>query len=126
MSPHEYWQRNCRIGASMLPRAEVQYRHAVGVDTIMWGADFPHDEGSIGYTTEALAATMWDVSVEECHTMLTKVAADLYNFDTKALAPIAARIGPPVAQVHTPLDEFPVSKGLSFNTDPPLESVISG
>ena len=110
----------------MLPRSEVQYRHAVGVDTIMWGADFPHDEGSIGYTTEALAATMWDVPVEECQMMLTDVAADLYRFDTEALAPIAARIGPPVSEVHTPLNELPVSKGLSFNTDPPLESVIVG
>ena len=109
----------------MLPRSEVQYRHAVGLDTIMWGADFPHDEGSIGYTTEALAATMWDVPTDECQKMLTDVAADLYNFDTEALAPIAARIGPPIAEVHTPLEELPASKSLSFNTDPALESVIT-
>ncbi|WP_419848795.1 amidohydrolase family protein [Candidatus Poriferisocius sp.] len=125
LSPIEYWQRNCRIGASMLPRSEVQYRHAVGLDTIMWGADFPHDEGSIGYTTQALAATMWDVPTDECQKMLTDVAADLYNFDTDTLAPIAARIGPPIAEVHTPLEELPASKSLSFNTDPALESVIT-
>ena len=40
-------------------------------------------------------------------------------------AAITARIGPPAAEVHTPLAELPISKGLSFNTEPSLESVIT-
>ena len=25
-----------------MPRREVEMRHAIGVDSIMWGSDFPH------------------------------------------------------------------------------------
>jgi hypothetical protein len=37
---------------------------------------------------------------------------------------VARRIGPPVAEVHTPLVDRPVSRGEPFRTDPPLEEVI--
>ena len=91
LTPHEYFARNCYLGASMLPRHEVRYRYAVGVDRIMWGDDFPHDEGATGYTPEALRATLFDVPVAECRQMLGGVAAGVYGFDLDALAPIAAR-----------------------------------
>jgi len=34
-------------------------------------------------------------------------AAGFYGFDLDALAPIAARVGPTVAEIATPLDELP-------------------
>lgn len=125
-TPLEYWRRNCYIGASMLPRADVQYRHAVGVDRIMWGDDFPHPEGATGHLTDALRATMFDVPESECRQMLGGVAAEVYNFDLEALTPIAQRVGPVVAEVHCPLDTRPVSCGEPFRIDPPLEQLIAG
>jgi len=125
LSPLEYWRRNCYIGASMLPRADVEYRHAVGVDRIMWGDDFPHAEGATGYLTDALRATMYDVPVDECRQMFAGVAANVYGFDLETLTPLAARIGPVVAEVHTPLDHAPLSRGEPFRDDPSLESLIT-
>jgi hypothetical protein len=102
----------------------VQYRHALGVDRIMWGDDFPHAEGATGFLTEAVRATMFDVPVEECRTMLAGVAAQVYGFDLAALTPVARRIGPVVSEVHTALDVVPQSRGEPFRADPPLEVVI--
>jgi hypothetical protein len=48
--------------------------------------------------------------------MFTRTAAELYRFDLDALAPIAERIGPRIADVHTPLaaSDRPVVKGSAF------------
>ena len=124
LTPLEYWRRNCYIGASMLPRADVRYRHAVGIDRIMWGDDFPHPEGATDHLTDALRATLHDVPEAECRQMLAGVAADVYGFDRAALTPIAARVGPRVADVHVPLAARPASRGEPFRSDPPLEQLI--
>jgi hypothetical protein len=46
--------------------------------------------------------------------MLGGNAGPLYGFDLDALAPVAARIGPRVAEVHVPLTERPPHKGEAF------------
>lgn len=125
LSPLEYWQRNCYIGASLLPRSDVQYRYAVGVDRVMWGDDFPHPEGATDHLTDALRATMFDVPEQECRRMLAGVAAEVYGFDVVALTPLAARIGPLVAEVHVPLVHRPDSRGEPFREDLPLEQLIA-
>lgn len=119
-----YWQQNCYIGASMLPRADVRYRTAIGNDRVMWGDDFPHPEGATGFVTEALRTTLHDVPVEDCRAMLAGTAASVYGFDVEALTPIAARIGPLVSEVHTPLTGPPPSRGEPFRELSPLELVL--
>jgi predicted TIM-barrel fold metal-dependent hydrolase len=114
LSPLEYFRRNCSIGASMLPRHEVRYREVLGVDRIMWGNDFPHDEGTSPLTTEALRHTLWDVPTDECRQMLAGNAARLYGFDLDALTEVAARIGPRVDEVHQRLTERPRSRSEAF------------
>ena len=98
--------------------------HVLGHDRIMWGHDAPHDEGSCGLTEESLRVNFCDFSVDECRTMLTRTAADLYRFDLDALAPVAARIGPRIADVHTPLAEPPVAKGSAFWEPTELRTVL--
>ena len=44
--PSEYWARQCHVGSSFMRPAEAAMRHAVGVDRIMWGSDYPHKEGA--------------------------------------------------------------------------------
>ena len=46
LSPSGYWNRNCYVGASFMSRAECDVRERIGVDRIMWGADYPHIEGT--------------------------------------------------------------------------------
>ena len=56
MTPSEYFQRNVSVGASFLRASESALRHEVGVARIMWGADYPHSEGSYPFSREALRA----------------------------------------------------------------------
>ena len=45
-SPSGYWANNCYVGASFMSRGECAIRDQIGVDRIMWGADYPHIEGT--------------------------------------------------------------------------------
>jgi predicted TIM-barrel fold metal-dependent hydrolase len=125
LTPLEYWQRNCYIGASMLPRSDVRYRHVLGVDRVMWGDDYPHPEGATDYVADALRTTMWDVREVECRAMLAGTAAAVYGFDLEALTPLAARIGPKLADVHAPLGHRPPSRGEPFRQESLFEEVLA-
>jgi predicted TIM-barrel fold metal-dependent hydrolase len=109
LTPSEYFQRNCWVGASFIRRVEAELRHEIGVDRIMWGSDFPHTEGSYPYTTEALRYSLWDAPESELRMMLAGNAAHVYGFDLDVLAPIADRIGPTPEAVAQPLtiDDVP-------------------
>jgi predicted TIM-barrel fold metal-dependent hydrolase len=124
LTPLEYFQRNCRIGASMLPRHDVKYCGVLGVDRIMWGTDAPHPEGSAPRTTDALRATLYDVPESDLRAMLGETAAAVYGFDLTALAPIAAAVGPTIAEVAEPLTEWPELPGVAFAPEDPLEAVL--
>ena len=114
LTPTEYFHRNCYLGASYLPRHEAEFRHQVGVDRIMWGSDFPHEEGTTPYTREALRSTFSEVPVAECRLMLGGVAAGVYGFDLPALTEVAKRIGPTLEEVATPLTAAPPSNSGAF------------
>jgi predicted TIM-barrel fold metal-dependent hydrolase len=114
LTPFEYFRRNCYVGASMLPHSDVRYVDVLGTDRIMWGHDFPHEEGSCGRSTDSLRRNFHDFPVADCRQMFAGTAAKVYRFDLERLTPIAARVGPPVDLVHTPLEQLPVSKGSAF------------
>ena len=82
------------IGA-MTPEA----RDTVGVDKIMWGSDYPHDEGCYPHTKEAMNSAFRDVDPVDIAKMLSENAARVYDFDLEALAPLGAEHGPTVAEL---------------------------
>ena len=115
-TPTEYYQQNCYAAASFMFRAEAAMRHDVGLDRIMWGADYPHVEGTAPYTIEALRYTFNDVPEAECRLMLGETACDLFDLDRVALEEAAARIGPSVEEIATPLEAIPAdSWSFSFS-----------
>jgi hypothetical protein len=98
---------------------ECEERYRIGIDRIMWGADYPHYEGTSPHTLEALRHTFSAVDPVEVQVMLGTNAAKVYGFDLDALAPLAARLGPSVAQVATPLDAVPAdARSTAFEPDP--------
>src|SRR5262245_8511429 len=97
--PSEYWRRQCWVGASFLTHREVVLRDAIGVDTIMWGSDFPHPEGTWPHTREKLREAFEGVSRDEVVRMLGGTAAKVYGFDLEKLAPLADRVGPRVEEL---------------------------
>jgi Amidohydrolase len=94
------------------------------VDRIMWGTDAPHPEGSAPRTTDALRATLYDMPESDLRAMLGETAAAVYGFDLTALAPIAAAVGPTIAEVAEPLTEWPELPGVAFAPEDPLEAVL--
>jgi Amidohydrolase len=74
------------------------------VERVMWGADYPHSEGSYPYTTEALRVAFAAYPEADVRRMVETTAADFYGFDLDALRPIGDRVGPLVCDVARPLD----------------------
>ncbi len=105
--PSEYWRTNCAVAASFLHREDCARRHGIGVDHVMWGADYPHLEGTTPFSAEAIRMTFAGVPEAEVRAMLGGNAARVYGFDLEQLDPLAAQFGPRVDAVMAGLDAIP-------------------
>jgi predicted TIM-barrel fold metal-dependent hydrolase len=112
--PSEYFATNCWVTASFMRRDDCLERYRIGVERIMWGSDFPHEEGTYPYSVEAIRHAFAGVPSGEVEAMLGTTAAALYGFDLPTLAPLAGRFGPRVDQVTAGLDAIPDSQSLAF------------
>jgi len=92
--PSDYWRSNCAITATFISRGEVNMRHEIGVDNLLWGSDFPHPEGTWPYTETCLRHAFHDIPQDETGRILGENAVDFYGFDREVLTSIAGRIGP--------------------------------
>ena len=109
LTPTEYFQRNVHLGTSLMVGADVEARHTLGTDRLMWGADYPHHEGLFPHTRLGLRALFAHVPEADVRKMTSENAAELYGFDLDALQTVADEIGPTVEEVATPVapEEFP-------------------
>ena len=98
--PSEYWHANCLAGASFIHKVEVEMRHELGVDTILFGRDYPHFEGTWPHTTKWLQDAFHGVPEDELRKMLGENAIDFFRLDRERLAEIAWRIGPKTEQIN--------------------------
>jgi predicted TIM-barrel fold metal-dependent hydrolase len=103
----EYFAQNCYVGVSQPGPDDARAREVIGIDKFMWGSDYPHDEGTFPYTREHLRQLFHDTAPDELQQILARNAATLYAFDLDALAPLAAEVGPSVADIAKPLDTLP-------------------
>jgi len=107
-SATEYVEQNVWFGVSFPQREEVAaVRDRLGLDHLMWGSDYPHDEGTFPFTTPALRQVFHGWPEADVRQVVTDNAAALYGFDAAALAAAAAAVGPLVSEVARPLDELP-------------------
>jgi hypothetical protein len=62
------------------------------------------------------SGTAWTVSdvARLDHDYSSENAAAVYGFDLDLLTPIAQRVGPSVAEIHTPLDHYPSGSRLTI------------
>jgi predicted TIM-barrel fold metal-dependent hydrolase len=116
-TPSEYWAKNCYVGASFMSRGEAAVRDAVGVNRIMWGADYPHIEGTWPHSVAAMRDAFAGCSESEIRQMTSATAAEAYGFDLARLDAIAADVGPAVDDVvggaaEPPVDYAPVDYAL--------------
>ncbi len=100
LRPTEYFQRQCFLGASFLHPDDCAERHRYGIDKLMWGADYPHLEGTWPNTRNALRETFDGVPEGEVRAMLGENAAEVFAFDPEALAEASRRIGPKIDDIR--------------------------
>ncbi len=97
--PSEYWASNCLAGASFIHKAEVEQRHQLGVETILFGRDFPHQEATWPHTQQWLRDAFAGVPEDEMRLMLGGNGIRFFGLDEARLAAIAKRIGPTVDDI---------------------------
>ena len=112
--PSFYFQRNCWVGASFPSPKEAAAVDQVGWNKVMWGTDYPHDEGCYPYSREALRNAFSDTPADKMRMILSENQAEIYGFDLAALEPLAAEHGPSVEEIATPLDKLPPSDSPAF------------
>ena len=107
-SATEYFRQSCYVGVSQPTPADVKAALGpVGIDRVMWGSDYPHEEGTHPYTREHLRQVMGHLPPEQLQQILAGNAAKLYHFDLDALRPAADKFGPTVAEIAEPLTALP-------------------
>jgi predicted TIM-barrel fold metal-dependent hydrolase len=106
--PSEYLVSNCYFG-TFLTDNDLQPGLVSPVSRIMWGADFPHHEGTWPWTVKALRRNFAGWAEPDVRQVLSGTAADCFGFDLSQLRAVADRIGPSVEEIAKPLapEELP-------------------
>jgi Amidohydrolase len=110
LKPSEYFARNCAVAPSSTHRSEIEMRHEIGVDRLLFGTDYPHHEGTWPNTRAWIQVAFEGVSEDEARRMLGENAIELYGLDGGALGEVADQIGPLPADVL--VDHHTVEQGL--------------
>jgi predicted TIM-barrel fold metal-dependent hydrolase len=97
--PSEYWHSNCLAGASFIHKVEVEMRDEIGIETILFGRDYPHFESTWPHTRQWLQDAFQGVPEDELRLMLGENAIRFAGLDRDRLAEIARRIGPTVSDI---------------------------
>src|SRR5215471_1596496 len=107
-SATDYFRQNCSIGVSQPRPADITAALGpVGLDRVMWGSDYPHEEGTYPFSREHLRQVAGQLEPEQLQQFLAGNAAKVYDFDLDALRPAAEQFGPTVAEIAEPLVELP-------------------
>jgi predicted TIM-barrel fold metal-dependent hydrolase len=100
LRPTEYFQRQCFLGASFLHPEDCEERHRIGTRKLMWGADYPHLEGTWPHTLASLRETFAKVPEAELRAMLGGNAVQVFGFDLARLEEVARKIGPTLDDIR--------------------------
>ncbi len=100
MQPSDYFARNIGVGASCIPRADVEARAELGVEKMMWGSDYPHPEGTWPKTQSILDEVFKGFPEADVRAILGENAVNWYGLDRVALQVIAAKIGPEASRFY--------------------------
>ena len=100
MKPSEYFARNIGVGASCIPRCDMEVRDKLGVERMMWGSDYPHPEGTWPTTERILDEVFTGFPAADVAAVLGESAVSFYGLDRPALRKIADRIGPAASRFH--------------------------
>ena len=93
-SPTEYWHSHCMTSLSFVHRSEIAMRYELGVETLGFGRDYPHNEATWPNTKAWLRDVFASVPEGEVRLMLGENVIRFLDLDRARLAAIADEIGP--------------------------------
>ena len=125
MRPAEYVERHVWLGGSLMRRSEAEMRHEIGVDRLMWGADYPHLEGAAPVHREVLRHVFGGLPEEDIRRILGLNAVDLWGFDLAQLEAVAEVSGPTVDDLAEPLALADATKTFSWSLSHPVPLAAS-
>ena len=79
LSPSEYFKRQGYVTFGD-DEVGLRTRDITGVDCLMWGSDYPHDEGTFPHSREVIARTFKNIPDDETRKIVGGNAAALYGF----------------------------------------------
>ena len=82
--PSDYWYANCFAGFQE-DAIGLRNRDVIGVDTLMWGSDYPHTESTFPRSRQIVAQILAEVPADEITKIVSSNCAKLYRFDVPAV-----------------------------------------
>ena len=80
MLPSDFFHRNVFLSFQEDP-VGIRERDLIGVDNIMWGSDYPHQESTFPYSRQVVERILDGVSDEDRRKILRDNTVRLYNLD---------------------------------------------
>lgn len=120
MRPADYCDRHVYLGGSLMQRRDAAMRHEIGVDRLMWGADFPHLEGAAPLHRQVLAHVFGGLPEEDLRKILGMNAVGLWGFDEGLLQDVADRVGPAPDDLADPLPLEGIPESFSWSLARPV------
>ena len=80
MLPSDYFHRNVFVGFQEDARG-IKDRHVIGVDNLLWGSDYPHQESTFPRSQEILEEILSECTGEEKARIAGGNAARIYHLD---------------------------------------------
>ncbi len=77
--PSEVFRRHFWV-CMIVDRYAIANRHLIGIDKLMWEADFPHNDSNWPNSRKLLEEALTDVPDDEAHRIAELNARQLYNF----------------------------------------------
>jgi hypothetical protein len=114
-SPTEYWHRHCMTSLSFVHRAEIELRYELGLETIGFGRDYPHNEATWPNTKAWIRDAFDGLPESEVRLVLGENVIRFLDLDRPELAAIAAEVGPSWDEVGS--DAPPVDPALDAHFD---------
>jgi hypothetical protein len=114
MKPSEYFARHCFVTPSSIHRCEIDMRHDIGVDQMLFGTDYPHPESTWPNTKDWIRIAFAGVPEAESRAILGENAIRAYGLDEQLLTAVADSIGPDASDVF---GEFTVPEDRVENFD---------
>jgi len=127
MRPSEYVDRHVFLGGSLMQRVDAERREEIGVDRLMWGADYPHLEGAAPVHRLVLRHVFGGLPEPDLRRILGGNACRVFGFDGGQLQAVADRVGPTVDDLSRSIgrDDIPETFSWSLARPVPLASAAA-